>query len=739
MRQPAQVFLLLALAVPGTATAQDPPAPRATLARTAAVAPEVSTFAGVRASGGVLRGVARSYRVTFAERGLEFRPALGKNAPESATWHITGRTITRGDTIVLPAATPIPERTHTRDRVDYHWPRITERYDVRPDGVEQSFVFASRPPGRGDLAVDLDIATALPRAADAIAWRNPRGGGVTLGAVTGIDATGRRCEGSVMFTDRGVRLALPAWFVDEASYPLVLDPLIATAVEALAGADYDFPDVAYDDYTQSYCIVWTQFFGGGQTGAIASVFTSPTLTYGYAFSINQPGDQDSVRVCNIAGTGLYALIWVNYDQQGSNISGLAFEPVQTNATQVFTVWGPGQVSQPVVSGEATLFDDDFLVAWLDGTYGLLSCSIEIDQQFQVSATPINQVAAGPVTEPAFSKQGGNTGLHLLTWVDRPPGAPGWVRAQVLDHDANLLGSPAWIQNGTQNCGWPAVDGDGFRFLFAWEEQEVGNPSATDIKGRTVTVGPAGITSLGGVVDLVSYAGDLDIAPDVAQLGEQFGLVFMAQNPLSPFYDDAYFQAVARDGTLIGGELRLELTPGNDYVYEHAPRLIGHRAGDPNTNSDEGLVVFADQSISTADSDVGLQLVEAIGPGGPIVDLGGGCGPGGLAVGTGAFALGNPDFRCELYGAQPLAIPFLLLGLPGAQQTCGFCTYLQPLGVLFTANTAGFATTPIALPGDPGLIGAVIEFQFASFNVNYVGCIQAPGVAASNIVAATLDY
>jgi hypothetical protein len=44
-----------------------------------------------------------------------------------------------------------------------------------------------------------------------------------------------------------------------------------------------------------------------------------------------------------------------------------------------------------------------------------------------------------------------------------------------------------------------------------------------------------------------------------------------------------------------------------------------------------------------------------------------------------------------------------------------------------------------VPGGPGLVGVAIEFQFATFNVNYVGCPLAPGLAASNIVRATLDY
>jgi hypothetical protein len=730
--------ILGAQVLAATAAAQAPPATRAS--RTAPAAVLASDFAGVSDHAGALLAAARRYRATFGDRSVEFLPALGREAPRAEPWHVRFTSLRRGDDVLLRAADAAPARSHDRSAVRYAWPGVVERYVARPDGLKQSFVFAAPPPGRGDLAVRLAIETALPRAtAGGLAWRDASGNGVRLGEVVGIDAAGRRCMGRAEFTDDGVELSLPAAFVDAAAYPLELDPLIATAVEALAGADCDFPDVAHDAFTGSYCVAWTQYFGGGTTGIVASVFLAGSLGFGYAFAINQTGDEDSVRVGNIAGTGLYVLVWTNYTSAGATISGLALEPNQAIASSVFTIDGPGNVSWPVISGEATVYDDDCLVAWLDGTYGLLGCSVTIDANLQPSATPIVQIAGGNVTEPALSKQGGAPGLHVVTWVDRPPGSPGWVRAQVVDHDMNLLGPGAWIQNTPQDSGWPAIDGDGFRFLVAWEEQEAQNPSATDVRGRVITVGNGGITSLGNVVDLVAFPGDLDYAADVALLGDKFGLTYMGQVAGPAFDDDVFFKAVAPNGTPIGDELRLDLTPGTDYRYEHAPRIIGRRDGDPATGADDGVVVFADQSVSTADSNVGLQAVESMGAGGAIVDLGGGCGPGGLATSPGPYAFGNATFAFELYGAQPLAIPFLLIGLPTPHLQCGVCTAIQSVLSWFVPNVAGTATTTFPAPTEPSYLGFQIEFQFVTLNVNYVGCPLLPGVAASNIVRATLGY
>jgi hypothetical protein len=709
-------------------------------ARGAGIAASTAAFAGVSDLGGGLMAVGRSYRATFDARAVTFQPALGKEGKQAVRWRCETVRCTRGGLELLRAGDCIPTRSHDRRQATFHHPGIDERYVARPDGLKQSFVFSAPPAGFGELVVELAIDCNVPRAGDgSLRWTAADGGGVTFGEVVGIDANGTRCAGRARATATGLELALPDWFVDQAAYPLELDPLIGTVQSAFAGVDIDFPDVAYDAYSDSWCVVWTQFLANGSTGVVGSVWDADTMALGYAFGLNQAGDEDSIRVTNIAGSGLYVLVWTNYTGSTATISGLALEPTQAQATNIFPIDGPAGVYAPIVSGEATLFDDDCLVCWLDDTFGLLGRSIAIDANMQVSGTPIVQIAGGNVTEAAISKQGGNQGLHVVTWIDRPPGLPGWVRAQVVDHDLNLLGPGAWIQNTPQGCGLPAVDGDGFKFLVAWEEQRLTNPSAVDVRGRIVTVGTTGITTLGGTLDLAGTPAREEYAVDVARLGDHFGVTYMGPAGTLQYGDDCWFRAVSGVGAPIGAELRLELVPGTQYRYEHTPRLIGRIAGDATLNVDDGLLVFADQNVTTFDSDVGMQQIEAIGPGGAIVDRGGGCGPGGIASSPGPVALGNPTLALELFGAQPLAVPFLFLGVPAPLLSCGVCSVIQPLSVTFVPNTAGSASWPFPIPGTATLVGFAFDFQFVSFNVLYVGCPSLPGVAASNIVRATIDY
>lgn len=742
--RPSLIPLLAAALLPCTAgvlLAQDagpgPERPRA--------APKVdfAQVASVSDIGGTLHAVAAGWRATFAtDGGVVFEPALGRDAARAASWRMRLADVARGGERLLETAGRAPRTSHDRAQATRHWPGADERFVATPQGLKHSVVLAARPAGDGDLLVRCAVESALaPATADdgTLRWTYANGDGVQLGAVVGIDAAGRRCVGTARHAPGGFELALPDAFVDAATFPLEIDPLIGPAQSAVASLDIDFPDVAYDAYSDSWCVAFTQFLGGGGTSVVATVWDADTMAYGYGFAVTQTGDEDSVRVTNVAGTGLFALVWVNYGTSNSSICGLAFEPVQVQATSVFTIDGPAALGSPTVSGEATIYDDDFLCVWHEQGFGLLGCTVTIDANLQVSATQIQALAGQNAVEPALSKQGGNAGVHVLAWIDRPLGLPGRVRAQAFTHDLVPIGTGVFVQNGAQDCAFPAVDGDGVKFLVAWEEQEVANPSALDVRGKLVTVGTAGFTSVGSALPLVVTPNDLDYAVDVALLGDKFGFCWMGNVGTTQFGEDCWFRAVNGVGATIGAELRLDVTAGTVYRYEHAPRLIGRIAGDATLPVDDGLCVFADQNVNTYDSDVGLQLVEAMGQGGPITDLGGGCGTGGFASSPGPASLGNTALALELFAAPPLAVPFLFLGVPAPLLTCGVCSVIQPIVANFVPNNAGSATFPFAVPGTPSLVGFQLDFQYVSFNVSYVGCPALPGAAASNIVRVTLAY
>jgi hypothetical protein len=675
----------------------------------------------------------RDWRAIATRAGVEFHPALGRTAQAVPVLYAFADEAREGVEPVLDG--------HT---ITFAHGNATERYEVRPEGLELSITYAARPATTGDLVVKLRVEAAMKAesAADgALVWRLPGSGGVRLGGVTGVDAQGRRCAGELRHNGGEVEMRLPQAFVDGATWPVTLDPLIGTVVESLPNQDCDFPDVAYDPFTDSYCVVFTLYFGSNQSGVVGSVHRRSDLARQYAFQVNQQGNQDQIRVASIGGSAVFLLVWVNVANNAAEISGLGLDPGQATATAVFQIAGPGAVGEPAIGGEATPFGTACVVIWKDAQAGIVGSTVDVDVNLQVSLGPFVTIGGGAsAQEPCISKQGGGPGQYVIAWIDRPAGLPGHLRAQVVDYTLALFGPAAWIRNVPANVAHPAVDGDGFLFLIAWDEQETLHPSSTDVFGRLLTVAPAGITTQGPVLDVAVYPLFVDGFPDVAMLGDKFGVVYET-GLVSPLYsDDVYFRTFARNGTPIGGEFNVDLNTGGHYVYEHGPRLIGCRDGDYASTAVDGLMAFADQDVQTIDSDVGLQAVASMGPGGAVSDQGGGCGPAGLAVATGAFALGNQDFRVELFGAPVLAVPFLGIGFaPAPALVCGACTLTNPASTEFVPNTAGTAARVLPLPGSPDLLGLTVEFQWLLFNVAYVGCPFAPGLAASNRLRATLGY
>jgi hypothetical protein len=136
----------------------------------------------------------KNYKASFHD-DFVFYTALGRGYPKNLPLRWTTESIVVGGThAVLPAARPAP--AHTAWRCELALGDVTEAYDIRPDGVEQTFVLARPLAGSGDLTITGRIATELRAAAVAAAHQG----------LTFHDARGTRSSA----TARRRRSTLPA-------------------------------------------------------------------------------------------------------------------------------------------------------------------------------------------------------------------------------------------------------------------------------------------------------------------------------------------------------------------------------------------------------------------------------------------------------------------------------------------------------------------------------------------------
>ena len=145
-------------------------------------------------------------------------------------------------------------------------------------------------------------------------------------------------------------------------------------------------------------------------------------------------------------------------------------------------------------------------------------------------------------------------------------------------------------------------------------------------------------------------------------------------------------------------------PGGNGVPQIATRRSG---GSPR---DEGLIAFRWLGNGGA-REVRGQLFEAIGAGGGVVSIGGGC-TANAPASIGAFALGNENFQFHTDTPLGAAAVWLNLNEPGLTPwTCGSCL-ITPFGVMIPVPISfNHASLTLAVPCDPSLLGASIEAQW----------------------------
>jgi hypothetical protein len=713
------------------------------------VAPPVGFQAntGFHRQGDTLRAGGRDYELVFAEGEVEFVPALGARAPRTMPLRLGLQSIERGGVRVHDAAAlPAPAVVQHGARVSFaRGDTIAERYDVGVEGVEQSLAFAVPLPGSGDLVARFAVTTDLlptTRPDGSLYFALEGVGGVAFGTVTGVDADGRRCAGSLRLDGRTLDLVLPAAFVDGASYPLVLDPLIGTEFDLLGGnsgfSDTQ-PDVAYDFTNDKWLVVWRRVFSNVDSGVRAQRLNgSGSLAGSTLFLTVETSHKTHLRVCNVNATDRFLVAWEQsvVPVGPRNVRGLVVDAATGSATAAIDLVATADDEYgPCLMGEATTGDDEAVLLWQDGG-GIKVRQVTVGAAGDpVPVGAVATLAIGNVRAGNLGKSTGSGARTAAVWVDAN-GADAEIVVQGVTKDAAPIGVPVAVTNNGRPDDNPAVDGNGSQFLVVWQQAETGNPPF-DVRGRPVTITAAAAALTGTERSIDPVVGANQVTPDVCWLGSKYGVFWVRE--IAGFVDDVEGYLVNADCTVCGIRLVLDGVSGaGNYDYEFLPRCCGRVSGNPVTG-DDGLVVFGEaQTVAPFESNLIAQRFEALGPGVAPVVLGPGCGAGGTAGTTGGpFVVGNPSFRFTLTGIPASVAPFFSIGFPTPPTSCGSCTLTAPLSFEFLVNSGGAANKPLPVPCSNSFNGVAFEVQWVTFLTSGNGCPSAPGLSATQRVRHTI--
>lgn len=717
----------------------------------AALGSSIRGGAGLSLSGGELWGVGPDYRVRFDMDAVEFTPAFGARADRLHPMKLSLLSVRRGEGAVLP---PVPSAPEIAGDMLAIYPRgdgLIERYEVRPDGVEQSFVFATRPAGTGDLVVrvrvDTDLRADPIQDGTAVRFREPGLGAVEVGAVTGIDARGSRVAGDIRLTGDTLELRLPAAFVDGAVYPLVLDPLLTPFIDVSSVSnDDESPSVAYDASQDLYLVVWQRRFATtdtdvrGQRVAADGTLVGGLIAIKTSIGILSAGP----RAAGVAARDRFLVVWT----ESGGIQGRSVDAVTGSLSAEVTIVAPVTAvlaACPDVGGEATAVDDEALVVWLDVQLVTPFARTVLARQVTISADGTCVPFAATVTIasgnadncPTISKSGGPSGRYLVTWGRDLGAADSDLRGAVVDRNLTLLDSFIAITSNTSYDENPANDGDGTNWIVGFaSEATLGSGD------RSIAVVPVwydvdgGVGSAGAEVFIENDASDDEKNAAVGWLGDTCLVGYADQYTVGSIAYDTYVQSVDLfTGQDCEGEFLLDTGSADDAdLIDIASKLTGGATG---ATAEQALVVWERTDIAAADTDI--RAARFVAEDGLVTNLGGGCGSGGSAYATCA-TVGSSGFTHRVRDATPSVSCYLILSPLSGSVSCGTCTLVPDPFTAFvfagSTDSGGNAAILTAIPNLSALIG--LEFVEQWFVANPPGACTAFGGDLSNALAVQIQ-
>jgi hypothetical protein len=685
---------------------------------------------GLQRADGELWGIGPGYKARFTAGGIEITPVMGPAAPRSFPLAFALESVRRGDSAIYeaPAQGVVPSEEGPVAR--YERDLFVERYEVRPDGVELSFRFDFLPPGTGDLVVRGRVTTellapAVDAAREGILFEVEGLGGVSIGAVTGIDAEGNRASGWLRFDGTHLDLVLPGSFVGEAVFPLVLDPLIGPTVPITGGYDLD-PDVAYDATYDVYLVVWERTFSSTNHDILGQRISSTGALVGGTIAISTTYDSANPVAANVGNQDKFV---VAYQVWGSTPGFTQVLIRSVNAIngnpgiEDVILSDPAQTAVNFDVGGSTI-SNYAIVVTDDSTGGVSMVRFNL---FTNQTEPFVTIAGSSSYNPAITKHGGGVDLFLVVWEAGIPGGQKNLWGRLVSGSGGIasFAQPISMDSVSDEENPDCATSDGTQFMVVYEKQPGGTTGHNDVACRAVTFNPGapGTLSVSNESLLASGSSFDQVSPAVDFAKTKYLVAYATRIMLGSASFNIFAMGVDPNGCVpCEPAVPVDTSSTIDNFPDIAARFSGGAAGD------EAMLVW--QSISATDGEVKAQRLEAIGAGGAVVDLGGGCGAGGTITVNGPVALGNSSFAYGLSGAGGSPVALVLSPTLG-NLSCGPCTLKPGFDIVLAVPAPFLSPTPCSL----ALYGATLYAQWIVATPG--GCPIAPPLALSSAISVTI--
>ncbi len=226
------------------------------------------------------------YKASFDD-GFTFYPVLGEDYPRNLPLRWRTEDISAGG-VSLIGAMPAASRHAANWRYELRYGTVTEAYDIRTDGVEQTFVL-HRDAGGHDVVVTGRIDTELhgqPTSArvQALSFADDAGRPIVrYGEALAFDALGRTIPVTTSFDGERIRLTVDGRWLDNAAFPVTIDPLTSSKLIAVTTAFVNYPNVARDTINDRLMTTYSRASSGSDYDLIGRLLTDDFNNLGLVF------------------------------------------------------------------------------------------------------------------------------------------------------------------------------------------------------------------------------------------------------------------------------------------------------------------------------------------------------------------------------------------------------------------------------------------------------------------------
>jgi len=635
------------------------------------------------------------YKMSFGTQGAAYVPLFSSRAPQHfpLAFHLAGAT----------AATP--ERS--RDGFVFRFGAVEERWALRPDGAEQSFVLAERP-ANDELVIE--VTTALPcTGADAagLHFRAAPWGEVVYGNAVAIAPDGARTALRTTFDAGAIHIALP----QHAAYPLVVDPFVTTiGVAANEAFDNRNPDVAYDAGADRWCVAMEERVSAFDTDIKVRRFNGAGTVVDTDY-FETSGDVATAPAVAAAGSGTGDTFCVAWLQNGDVIArrvGASAASAQ-NPRTISDHSIQGDAKQPDVGGNPL---GDHLIVYTTDTALILPHLYAAKITAASSSGDVTVfLGTGTGCVTAFVSAAMAPDNHwVIAWNDQASGCLGGnVKFMAINVALGVELPPTTIAGSALDDDRHVdVAWNGSVGMVVWDRDQ-GNHH--DIFGQAFQRTGAGYSLLGGNRNLGTLEPGITIGADqqkpaIATDGTRFVVAYMEGSTPKPIC--ATF--AIDNGVVECHEGHVPIATAN---VDHDD--LGIAAMGTTGGALTRYFVVTDERDGSNDYDVQGLLYDGRQTGAMFTAIGTGCVPVGAAAVqlgvTGGADLGH-SFQVTMTGHR--ALPFVVAGLPQSPSLV-LCTYLavrrcrQGVQSPFLVTTFG-ASLAVNVPPSVGLVGMTLAFQ-----------------------------